>query len=82
MPETKVRIVGERGQVTIPKSIREKEHLHSGDKVIVSERNGDIIIKKADISEVLKEGYQNLAKQSEDISEEMLTASKEALERQ
>ncbi len=81
MQETKVRIVGQRGQVTIPKSIREKEHIHSGDKVVVSDRNGEIVIKKADMSEELKEGYQNLAEQSIEMSEEMLTASKEALQR-
>ena len=82
MRETGVRKVGERGQVTIPKSIREKEHIHSGDEVLITDRDGEIVIKKKDISEELKEGYQNLAEQSKEISEEMLTASKEALEEQ
>ncbi len=81
MQETKVRIVGQRGQVTIPKSMREKEHIHSGDKVVFNQRNGEIVIKKTDMSEELKEGYQNLAEQSIEMSEEMLTASKEALQR-
>ncbi len=82
MRETGVRKVGERGQVTIPKSIRDKEHIYSGDKVEITDRDGEIVIKKKDISEELKEGYQNLAEQNKEISEEMLTASKEALEEQ
>ncbi len=81
MAETDIRIVGERGQVTIPKKIRMREHIHSGDKVKIIDRDGDIVIKKVDLSEELKEGYVKMAETSKKISEEMLTASKEALDR-
>ncbi len=82
MSETEVRKVGKRGQITIPKEIREKENIDGGDKVEVVDREGEIVIKKVDRTEELKEAYQNMAEQSKEISEEMLTASKEALERQ
>ncbi len=81
MAETDIRIVGERGQVTIPKKIRMREHIHSGDKVKIIDRDGDIVIKKVDLSEELKEGYVKMSEMSKKISEEMLTASKEALDR-
>ncbi|MBS3815991.1 MAG: AbrB/MazE/SpoVT family DNA-binding domain-containing protein [Candidatus Thermoplasmatota archaeon] len=82
MTEAEVRKVGKRGQVTIPKSMREKEDIEGGDKVEVLEKDGKIIIKQIDRTEELKEAYQEMAKQSEEISEEMLTASKEALDLQ
>ena len=82
MSEAEVRKVGKRGQITIPKSIREKEDIKGGDKVKVIEKDGKIIIKQIDRTEELKEAYQEMAKQSEEISEEMLTASKEALDPQ
>ncbi len=79
---TKIRKVGQRGQITIPKEIREKEDIQGGDEVKIIERDGELIIKKLDDREKLKEGYQRMAEQSREISEEMLNASKEALDRQ
>ncbi|MFP4052035.1 MAG: AbrB/MazE/SpoVT family DNA-binding domain-containing protein [Thermoplasmata archaeon] len=82
MTEVKVRKVGKRGQVTIPKSIRNKENIKGGDKVEIFEKDGEIIIKTIDKTEELKEAYQQMSKQSKKVSEEMLTASKEALNEQ
>ena len=82
MTEVEVRKVGKRGQVTIPKSIRNKENIKGGDKVEIFEKNGEIIIKTIDKTEALKEAYQEMSKQSKKISEDMLTASKEGLDEQ
>jgi len=38
-------IVGERGQVTIPKAIRKKYNLKPKQPVIIEDRNGEIVIK-------------------------------------
>lgn len=38
-------IVGERGQVTIPKSIRKKYNIKAKQPVIIEDRNGEIVIK-------------------------------------
>ncbi len=82
MTKVEVRKVGKRGQVTIPKSIRNKENIKGGDKVEIFEKDGEIIIKTIDKTEELKEAYQEMSKQSKKISEEMLTASKEVLDEQ
>ena len=80
MSKTEVRKVGERGQVTIPKDIREREDIRGGDKVEVIEKDGEIIIRKIDKTEELKEAYQKMGEQSKKISEEMLKATSEALD--
>lgn len=38
-------IVGERGQVTIPKSIRKKYNIKAKQPLIIEDRNGEIVIK-------------------------------------
>lgn len=82
MSESKIRKVGKRGQVTIPKDIREQENIHGGDKVEIVEEKGGVIIRKIDKTEELKEAYRSMGKKSKKISEEMIAASEEALERQ
>jgi AbrB family looped-hinge helix DNA binding protein len=75
------RKVGERGQVTIPKDIREKENIRSGDEVEFHDEDGEVTIKKKeDLEERLKEGYKAMAEKSQRMSEEMLNASSEAIE--
>jgi len=75
------RKVGERGQVTIPKDIREKEGIRSGDEVEFHDEDGEVTIeKKEDLEERLKEGYKAMAEKSREMSEEMLNASSEAFE--
>jgi AbrB family looped-hinge helix DNA binding protein len=75
------RKVGERGQVTIPKDIRERENIQSGDEVEFHDENGELRIeKKENLEERLKEGYKAMAEKSREMSEEMLKASSEAIE--
>lgn len=73
------RKVGERGQVTIPKKIREEEGISGGDEVTIKDENGTIIIEKEKLTEELAEGYQKMSERSKKISEEMLQASKESV---
>ena len=80
MSDTKIRKVGKRGQITIPKEIREKEDIKGGDEVKIIEKDGELVIKKLDDREKLKEAYQKMAEQNRKISEEMLNASKEAID--
>jgi len=41
----RIRIVGKKGQVTIPKRLRERFGLKEGSKVIFEDRGGEIVIK-------------------------------------
>lgn len=43
--------VGARGQVTIPKKIREDEDLEPGDHIIIAEEDGTVIIEKLDVEQ-------------------------------
>ena len=74
------RKVGDRGQVTIPKEIREKEGISGGDEVIVRDEDGLIVIEKEDLTEELAEGYRKMGTRDKKISEEVLQASREAVE--
>jgi len=44
-----VRRINKRGQITIPKKIREKAGIKEGDYVEISVENGKIIIRKVEI---------------------------------
>lgn len=74
------RKVGERGQITIPKNIREREGIRPGDEVEVVDREGSILVRKKPKKEELKEGYRRLRRRDKEVSEEMLNAAEEALE--
>lgn len=80
MSTVKKRKLGERGQVTIPKEIREKKGLKGGDKVEIEDKDGSIVIRKKEENEEMKKGYQEMAERDKKISEEMIKASKEAVE--
>ena len=52
-----VSSVSEKGQVTIPKEIRESLQLKAGDKVVFVERDNEIVVHKAKtkrLSEILE----------------------------
>ena len=74
--------VGERGQITIPKTIREKEGLKKKDKVIVKLEDDKIVVEKImpkkEKEKLMKEYYLKYAKLNEKIAEEWKYASKEA----
>ncbi|MFH0954707.1 MAG: AbrB/MazE/SpoVT family DNA-binding domain-containing protein [Candidatus Micrarchaeota archaeon] len=75
-------VVGERGQITIPKSIRQKEGLRSKDLVVVRiEDNRIVIVKtrnKKQLEKEMAEGYQKQAKLALEMEDEWKYASKEA----
>ena len=78
MSQSEERKVGERGQVTIPKDLREKLDIHGGDEVIIHEEDGKITIEKPVSRDELAEGYRQYAEPSEALAEEMDGVSREA----
>lgn len=77
MPEHK-RKVGERGQVTIPKELRERRGIEGGDEVVFVEVDDEIRILPPTDEERLAEGYRKRAERSRQLAEEMEAASAEA----
>lgn len=72
------RTVGARGQVTIPKALRERLGLEGGDEVIVREEDGRIVIEPPVTEETLAEGYRRRAEEMGALDDEMAYASSEA----
>jgi len=77
MSRTQERKVGERGQVTLPKELREKLNIRGGDEVLVHEEDGKITIEKPVSREELAEGYRRYAAKSEALAAEMADVSRE-----
>jgi len=77
-----ITVVGERGQITIPKIIREKQGLEKKDKAIVKIENGKIVVEKAlskkEKEKLMKEFYIKYAKLNEKVAEEWKYSTKEA----
>ena len=77
-----VVVVGERGQVTIPKDIRDKEGIKPKDRVIVKIEDDRVVLEKAlskkQKEELMAEGYKKMAKLDKEIEEEWKYVSKEA----
>lgn len=48
-----------KGQVTIPKELREKLDLQKGDKLVLVEENGNIILRKVSLEEVRRKALDN-----------------------
>jgi AbrB family looped-hinge helix DNA binding protein len=78
MNETEKRKVGERGQVTIPKELRDRLGISGGDEVVVHEEDGKIVIETSVTQEVLAEGYRRRSEEMEKLANEMENVSKEA----
>lgn len=74
------RRVGERGQVTIPKWIREQEDIHGGDEVVIDREDGKIVIRKAVTEEELAAAYEEHAERARRVNDEWEHASSEANE--
>lgn len=75
------RKVGDRGQVTIPKELRERRGIEGGDEVIFVEIDDEIRIKPPTDEERLAEGYRKRAERSRRLADEMEDASSEATQR-
>ena len=75
------RKVGDRGQVTIPKEIRDHRGIEAGDEIEFVEVNDEIVIKPPTDEERLAEGYRERAERSRQLAEEMAPASSEATDR-
>lgn len=75
---SETRKVGARGQVTIPKELRERLGIHGGDEVVVREEEGKIVIEASVLEERLAEGYRRRAETAKDLEEEMAEVSREA----
>jgi AbrB family looped-hinge helix DNA binding protein len=72
------RTVGERGQVTLPKELRERFDIQGGDEVVVRETDDRIVIEKPVTRADLAEGYRRRAERDERIAENMAGVSDEA----
>ncbi len=48
-----------KGQITIPKELREKLDLKKGDKLVLVEEEGNIILRKVSLEEVRKQALEN-----------------------
>ena len=77
-----VSVLGERGQITIPKDIRDREGLKPKDKVIVKIEDEKIVVEKLvskkERERLLKEYYAKYSALESDIEDEMKYASQEA----
>lgn len=74
------RTVGERGQVTIPKDLRDRRGITGGDEIEFVEVDGEIIIKPPTDEKRLAKGYRARAEQSRELAEELAGTSGEATE--
>lgn len=79
MPQQRRR-VSERGQVTIPKELRDRIGIREGDELVFDERGNEIVIHPPVDEERMAEGYKKRAERARDLAEEMEPASAEATE--
>ncbi len=76
-----VSVVGERGQITIPKLIRDAEGLKSKDKVLLRLEGNKITLEKLSTQtkgELMKEFYVKYAELNKQINDEWQYVSTEA----
>lgn len=78
MSNTTTRRVGDRGQVTLPKNLREEFDISGGDEVEIRKESGKIIIEKPVTREELAAGYRARADRLRELHEEMDGVSNEA----
>lgn len=78
MSEVKKRRVGDRGQVTLPKELREEFDITGGDEVEIRKESGKIVIQKPISREDLATGYRVRADQLQELHDRMDGVSKEA----
>lgn len=74
------RKVGKRGQVTIPKKLREQFGITGGDDVVIREEAGKLVIERSVTREELAEGYRRRARRTRELADELEGVSAEANE--
>lgn len=74
-------MVGDRGQVTIPKELRERYDIEGGHEVVFVEVDDEIRIKPPTDEDRLAEGYRARAERSRQLAGELEAASSEATQR-
>ncbi|MDR9431752.1 MAG: AbrB/MazE/SpoVT family DNA-binding domain-containing protein [Natronomonas sp.] len=72
------RRVGDRGQVTLPKKLREEFDIGGGDEVEIRKESGKIVIEKPITREDLAAGYRARADRLRELHDEMDGVSQEA----
>ncbi|TKX84098.1 AbrB/MazE/SpoVT family DNA-binding domain-containing protein [Halorubrum sp. SS5] len=72
------RKIGERGQVTIPKELRERFGIEGGDEVVIHEEGGKLVIERSVTREQIAEGYRRRAHRDGDLTDELEGVSAEA----
>ena len=78
MSAEETRKVGKRGQVTLPKELRERLGISHGDEVVVREEDGKVVIETSVSKEDLAEGYRRRFERAAEIAEDMEDVSEEA----
>ena len=78
MTEAEKRRVGDRGQVTLPKALRDEFDISGGDEVAIHKESGKIIIEKLVTREDMAAGYRARADQLRELDDEMAGVSQEA----
>ncbi len=78
MSEGQKRRVGERGQVTLPKELREEFDIRGGDEVEIRKESGKIIIERPVTRDDIAAGYRARAEQLRELHKEMGDVSREA----
>lgn len=77
-----IAVVGERGQITIPKIIRQIEGIKPNDKLVIKIEDEKIVVEKVlnkkEQEKLIKEYYQKYSKFDEELEEEWKYVSKEA----
>lgn len=78
MTDAEKRKVGDRGQVTLPKRLRDAFDIHGGDEVTIREDGDRIVIEKPTSREELAEGYRRRADRHRELADETAAVSREA----
>jgi len=78
MNDNETRRVGERGQVTIPKALREKFDISGGDEVEIREESGRIVVEKPITRADVAAGYRKRAEELHELHAQMDGVSREA----
>ncbi len=78
MGKNEKRRVGKRGEVTLPKELREEFDISGGDEVKIRKEAGKIVIEKPITRADIADGYRARAEQLRELDDEMDDVSREA----